>query len=165
MNFIALPGNSSKNKGWVEEIADKLTNNGHQTKVQYYDHWTKGGSFKLSAERNKLVKSVVDVPSCGIFAKSAGIFLAIDSIKRQLINPEFCVFVGTTTRSGRMLDNWNINSLFIQETSDPFLSFDNLDMILKEARPTSYKLIEVPGNKHYYFDTEIIIDSIKLSIR
>ena len=160
-NLILLPGNSPNNRGWIEEVKSMLRPKYKRIKVQYYDHWSLGGGFKVKSERQKLREATEKFKSYAIFAKSVGVFLAIDSINNELIKPKHCIFCGTTTRSAQMLQNWSTPTLFIQESLDPFLNIQDLMPIVESMESDHIELAEVPGNKHMYEDIELINQKIE----
>ena len=161
LNLILLPGMSPVNKDWIEEVENELTSSFERTKVQYYDHWEQGGGFKLGAEKKKLRKTAEDFGNYLILAKSVGVFLTIEAMNKQLISPNKCVFLGTTYRSAQLLGDWDIPTLFIQETQDPFLHIADLRPLIRTALAGNSHLVEIEGTTHAYKDVERIRTEVR----
>lgn len=161
MDLILLSGNSPLTKDWIEKLEKKLAGQFDQAHIQYYDHWEDGGSFRAGKEREKLVKTAKSMKEYVIVAKSVGVFLAMDTTLRGLISPSRCIFMGTTGRSASLLDAWEVPTLFIQETSDPFLSFDELSKEVIKKDNDDLILEEIPGTKHWYEKVDEIVGAMK----
>lgn len=161
MHAVLLPGHSPINKDWIEAIDRSIKHLFKSTFIHYYDHWSKDGSFKITTEREKLKTTVHKLDNYLIIAKSVGVFFAINSVEKQIIAPKACIFTGTTKRSAPMLQNWSIPTLFIQESSDPFMSFQELNNSLDSTRPSNYQILETAGSNHSYSDIDGIASNIE----
>lgn len=159
MNLILLPGNNKSNKEWIQKIEVELKDLFDSTLIQYYDHWKDNKPIiDLDLELNELVKNnnAVDV----VFAKSAGILLALKAIKNHLIKPKKCIFVGFPINWARInnfdidiwLENYQIPTMFIQNSEDPAFSFKDLREFLYKKALKNYDIVELPGNSHDYND-------------
>lgn len=162
MDLILLPGNSRENKSWIDRVDYELKPLFTQSAVHYYDHWwqdDKDAVIDLEVELDKLETTVTQLSSnYVVFAKSAGIVLTLYGIFEGVLNPEVCVFVGFplywSRKNGFSVDEWlleySVPSLFIQQSEDPALSFEELKAYLLERNVSQHRLIEVPGNDHIY---------------
>jgi len=163
MDLILLAGNSQNNKDWIEEVEQSLRPYFGRTVLQYYKHWLSGQNLiDLEGELKELVKITENLQDYTIFAKSAGVVLAIKGIFEKAIRPQKCVFIGTpvlwSKEKNFSLDKWIENfatpSLFIQQQHDPAMPADDLKKYLREHKVTNYKFIIMPGESHHYADLE-----------
>ncbi len=159
MNLILLPGNDKSNREWIDMVETSLSPLFDHTAVHYYDHWwSEGGEIDLEVELDKLAVTVSQFDTYVIFAKSAGVLLALYGIFEGILDPEVCIFVGSAFPWGKAqgydLDNWLINyavpTLFIQKTDDPALSFEGLRLLLLDRNVSGNILKEIPGDGHEY---------------
>lgn len=160
MKLILLPGNSKENKVWIEEIEATFKNIFDSTKIQYYEHWNKKEEnlIDLGLELENLVDMVGENKDYIIFAKSAGVLLALRGIYEKVICPRKCLFVGTPVFWSRnkkfdvdlWLKNYSLPTLFIQKTNDPMISYIELMKVLEGRDVENYKIVEVAGNDHHY---------------
>lgn len=165
MNLILLPGNNKNNRLWIDAIDRAVSPDFTRTAVHYYDHWwTDGdeGEMDLDAELLKLASTVQEFDKYVIFAKSAGVILALYGIFEGVLDPEVCIFVGSAVNWAKVreydLDNWLINfdipSLFIQSEHDSDTSFKELEELLIAKNVTGYRTVQLTGNEQSYEDTE-----------
>lgn len=160
MKLVLLPGNNKSNKEWIEKVESELKDLFSSTSIQYYQHWKDDKPLiDFDLEANKLVENNKEADIV-IFAKSAGTLLTLKSIKNNLIIPKKCIFAGVPINWARennfdaelWLEEYNIPTLFIQNTNDPVFSFKELKELLAEKKLKNYKIIELPGNSHDYKD-------------
>lgn len=158
-----LPGNTVGNKSWIEEVEQSLKPNFSSTNIQFYRHWQTGGDLiGLDHELKELVDKTSKLSDYLIFAKSAGVVLAIRGICEGKIRPRCCVFVGTpvlwANEKGFDFDKWITNfrvpALFIQQENDPAMPADGLKDYLNNKGVTNYKFIKIPGASHDYPNIE-----------
>jgi hypothetical protein len=162
MNLILLPGNDKSNKEWIDSVDAELSPYFDRTAIHYYDHWwsSDDGEIDLEVELDKLAATVEQFDSYVIFAKSAGVLLALYGIYEGVLAPEVCIFVGSAIpwgyERGFDLNNWLINysvpTLFIQKTLDPALSFVDLSTLIVDKNMSGYLLKEISGDDHVYED-------------
>lgn len=161
MDLILLSGNSIKNKEWIEEVDHAVSSDFTATHIQYYDHWEKGEKMiDFDVEMEKLTKTVDPLEEYSIFAKSAGVLLALKGIYEGKINPARCVFAGTAVRFalrlGFDIEMWfgrcSVPTLFIHNALDPAISFEELEVWLKMSEMRDYKIQELHGHDHNYGD-------------
>ncbi len=164
MNLILLPGNDKSNKAWIDSIDTVFSPSFKQTAIHYYDHWwsSDAGEIDLEVELDKLAATVEQFDTYVVFAKSAGVLLALYGIYEGVLDPEVCIFVGSAVNwgyeRGYDLDNWLINysvpTLFIQKSQDPAISAPDLKNLLMDKNVQRYSLQEIEGNDHYYDDID-----------
>lgn len=158
MKLLLLPGNSSKNREWIDRIASSMRTDSDEVNVQHYQHWEDGGNMKFGYEKKELATASSHTEVFGVFAKSVGIALAMETMIEHKLQPKAAVFCGTTKKSVRMLDVWQVPTLFIQETNDPFLHFDTLLEAVGTHESELFFVTEIPGNKHEYAQVETIVE-------
>lgn len=169
MDIILLPGNSIKNKEWIEEVEVAVSSDFSNTHIQYYDHWKDGKDWKdggktidFGLELEKLTRMTGSSGKYAIFAKSAGVILALKGMAEKKINPARCIFAGTAVHFALRLNldikRWlmvcTVPVLFVQKELDPAISFKDLGEFLRTAGMKNYKMHEIPGHDHHYGDVE-----------
>jgi len=166
MKLILLSGNSYTHKEWIEQVEDSLRDLFDSTYIQYYKHWEdKSPVIHLDHELDVL-KTAVDPkdPEYVVFAKSAGTLLALSAVNKGIFKPKRCIFVGLPVVWGRTngfeVDSWiqdySINTLFIQKTHDPAMFFSDLELYLQDKKVVNSSLVELPGDDHYYGDLALL---------
>ena len=156
MKLVILPGFSPINRGWAQELAQIMERQFNPVDVIEYQHWQLGGGLKLAQELDKLDKENQQQPIEMVMAKSVGVYVAMEAVKRRVITPRTGVFMGTTKKSAPRLKEWSLPTLLIQESKDPLLSFAALNKYTVKMKPEQSKLVEVEGNRHAYEDIERI---------
>ncbi|MEK6846667.1 MAG: hypothetical protein AABY16_00710 [Nanoarchaeota archaeon] len=159
MKLILLGGNSVHNKKWIEAVRDELKNLFDECVVHYYEHWKTKGEINWNIEIENLVKNIGD-SNCIIFAKSAGIGVALQAIYQKKIKPKKCIFVGIPLEWAEIYGNnlspyfinYKVPTMFIQQTNDPYTSFNDLKLFLKKNKVENCNLKEFSGNDHNYND-------------
>jgi pimeloyl-ACP methyl ester carboxylesterase len=165
MNLILLPGNNKSDRVWIDEMDREFSPHFTRTALQYYDHWWSGDDeaiLDMDAELIKLTSIVQEFDKYVIFAKSAGVLLALYGVYEGVLDPEVCIFVGSAIEWGKKerfdVDNWLTNysvpTLFIQKEFDPAISFEDLKKYLELKNVTSYELAKLPGDDHQYDEVE-----------
>lgn len=164
MNFILLPGNS--NQSWIEDVKNILSPafpNDAFTVQQYHHHDLGLKMIDLDHEEVILSNTATILDDVIIFAKSAGSILTIRSVANGTIHPKKCIFLGLPVLWAQKnnipllesLSAYNSETLFIQQTEDPFCSARELKQLLKDSGK-NFQVIEIPGNDHQYDDLELI---------
>jgi len=169
MKLILLAGNSSSNKTWIEKVENILKPFFEETRIQYYKHWSSGAELiDFDDELLALQNLVSDFSEYIIFAKSAGALLALKGVKEGAIKPSKCIFAGTAINWGKAnnfdvdawLNKYSVPTLFIQKTSDPTCSYQELEMILKDRNITNFNIKEITGDDHSYDDMEMLKEEV-----
>lgn len=95
MNLVMLSGNSLRNRDWIQVAERKLTVPFQKTYVQQYAHWINGDEWiDLPHEQLVLGAAVESLSPYGIFAKSIGTVLSVQSIAAGLVQPKFLLLMG-----------------------------------------------------------------------
>lgn len=159
MELILLPGNSKKNKKWIENVEFQIKNLFEKTRIYYYRHWKTGEEIiDIEYETKKLAEYLKNKKEYFILAKSIGTALAIKNIKEKRIFPKKCIFLGMPILWCRKhnidLDSWiedySTSTLFIQNNHDPAIEANELKIYLEKKRIKNYQFIELEGNTHDY---------------
>lgn len=163
MHLILLGGNSSKNKSWVEEIAETLSDLFEDTHIQYYRHWEEGGAMDMGFELRRLVDYASEPEEYAVFAKSAGVMLALRAIQDGDFMPARCVFVGAPLGSSapEYLSEYAIPTLYIQQTNDPIKPFEKVKNVVENTRSEHQHFLEIPGDNHHYTELGYFIDDVR----
>lgn len=159
MNLIILPGNSSSNKIWAENVASLFKLNFADIRIASYGHWVnKDKNIDLTSELTNVAKLVEGLSNYIVIAKSVGCILALEAISEGIIEPEKCVFLGVAVSWAELM-GINIEdlivkntkkTLIIQKTNDPAVSSKELGELLNKIKSKNYKILEIEGNNHKY---------------
>ncbi len=159
---------SIKNKHWIEAVADNFRPHFSNVQSLHYSHWDSGhNAFNFELEASKLIKKMENSKKFVVFAKSAGAILALQAIHDKKLTPQACIFVGSAVGWARetqkdvdlWLRGYSLPTLFIQKTSDPAISFEDLKKTLILSKAKNYKLLQLPGDNHDYEDIELLVNS------
>ena len=172
MNLILLPGNSRENRTWIDLVEHQLGPSFSHTAVHYYDHWWTDESdaeLDFDSELLKLAGTVQEFDKYVIFAKSAGVLLAMRGIFEGILEPSVCFFVGTAVNWGlsKGLDintwfaNYDVPTLFIQKEQDPAIPYTELVSFLDSNNVTGYHAVSIAGNDHSYSDVDLLCQHIQ----
>jgi predicted alpha/beta hydrolase family esterase len=157
--IILLPGNSKSNRDWILEVREKLKSFFDKSSIFEYAHWETGNEIiDMDYETERLSKYLGDKKDYVIFAKSAGVALALKCIAEKKISPLGCMFLGTPVNWCRKndiqleinLENFDVPTIFIQKRNDPAFSSEDLKSLLINKNVKNYKLLEIPGEDHHY---------------
>ncbi|MBD3328910.1 hypothetical protein GF357_00230 [Candidatus Dojkabacteria bacterium] len=164
MNILLLPGNSPRNEEWIEEVSEKLRDEFQQHKILRYNHWLDDSQkfINMQQELHRLDEAMNEFSGYGVFAKSAGTILTLLAIKESILDPKFCVFVGSAVgfasrlgySFGELISHISIPILFIQKTNDPACAFLDLKNLVESQGLENAQFAEVAGNDHHYGDVE-----------
>ena len=160
MDLLLLPGNSPRNKEWIEAVRDALRDDFDKTAIQYYDHWKDEalGGIDINREIKKLPEIIKEFDNYAVFAKSAGMLLALKAISEGVLSPQKCYFVGSAIHMGKrsgmnlekLLGSLKMPVLFIQKEHDPAGSFEELKALAEESGLSDYEMRKIPGETHHY---------------
>ena len=165
MNLLLLSGNSIQNKSWIEESEAVLKDLFEKTHIHYYKHWDENNPIiDFAYELNKVAEFASGFDPYIIFAKSIGTILTVKGVHDNLLKPPKCIFLGVpiswgkqnVSASDKWFENYSIPTLFIQQTSDPMMSFQSLDLYLTERHVKNNISTEIPGDTHHYSDLKTI---------
>lgn len=162
--LLLFAGNSKSNKEWIEEVHANLHDLFDESEILYYSHWDSEvpKDIDLDLEIERLANLANGLEDYIVFAKSAGSLATLKAIHQNKINPKKVFIVGLPVNWGREkgyeFEEW-LKSLthpttFIQKTSDPQMSFLDLNGFLQQYENLNHELIEVEGDTHHYENVE-----------
>ncbi len=169
MEAILLPGESEQSKGWVESLQEMCREDFSETDILYYSHWDVSDDSEaimdIELEAQKLAQLVRGKKRYRLFAKSAGVIVALQAIQNYDIRPQKCIFAGTPVHwakkndfeVGELVDSLTIPITFIQKTDDPVGSYALLREIVESAELPKKQFIEVAGQNHDYTDIDFLV--------
>jgi hypothetical protein len=171
MKIIIVPGNSPKNKKWIQKATKFFqSNKGYDVLSIEYSHWhSKEDLIDIEKESLKLNDLLSGQEKYLIIAKSAGILVSIKTFMSGKINPKSFIFLGlplgwTKERKfniSLMFNEFPIPALIIQNKKDPVASADEVNNFIQKLKnPRNIQLIQTPGNSHDYEDFELIYSFI-----
>lgn len=168
MNLILLGGNSTINKQWLHDLATALKSHYPSPYIHHYRHWETGEELiDLDYELEALTKNLPAEPYI-ILAKSAGVLLTLKGLAEEVLKPQKCIFLGTPFAWAKAnnfaaetwLKHYSLPTLFIQQSHDPAISYQDLQHYLEQAGLTNSKPVEIPGDDHIYGDFEQLKNTI-----
>lgn len=163
--IILLGGNSYEHKEWLTYLKKSLKKifndrDGEYEILSYsYKHWILGDDLiDFTYEYNQIKKMYSGNKSVIFIAKSVGTLLAFKLIYDEVINPQYCVFMGVPINWAYdynfKIDNWsrnfNIPTLFLQNSQDPHYSSDMLKQYLDIQNISNFKYITFKNSTHKY---------------
>jgi len=176
MKAIFLPGNSLRNKEWVEELEKNLRILFDETKIQYYSHWETGEKHaNIEHETSILLDKVGDEDDWVVIAKSIGTNIALEAIKKGM-KPQKIIFLGFPLKFFddndlrkeviSMINSVKSQIMFLQNSNDSFGSSDELEKFLNETKMKDYQLIEFANNETHDYQNykkikELVLDFIR----
>jgi len=164
MKLVLLASNSLHNKGWITEMAQNFTRLFDECYVHEYEHWQKGqGMINFDRELQRL-KGLLEGQKYVIFAKSAGVALAMKGIHEGVLKPKMCLFVSTpifwAEEHGIPLRNWfedySTPTFFIQKTKDPVIGSKQLKEKLSAFNLKNCKFRSIEGEGRDYEDAQYL---------
>ncbi|MBI2414347.1 hypothetical protein HYV31_00675 [candidate division WWE3 bacterium] len=160
MDLIILPGNSKQfNEKWLYDSAKTFTDMFDVVTTHIFKHWqNENEKINLDFESERLIAETKNKDDYIIYAKSVGVITAIKTIVEKGITPKACIFVGCPfgefaseiPEFKEWFKKYDIYTLFIQQTNDPFFSYLELETFIDENGVKNYELIEIPGDNHAY---------------
>lgn len=164
--LILLPGNSIENKEWIESCSSSFRELFPQRYAHYYKHWSeKGKIIDISYEVDALTSTIDKNEPIVLFAKSAGIIVALKAMAANLIQPSACIFVGLPVLWVRdlgidikpLIDVLSVKTLLIQNKEDPFGSEQQVREFMTNRH---IKLEILQGKSHNYDDFDLLEQKI-----
>jgi hypothetical protein len=153
-NLLILGGNSSNNSAWINKMKTNYSID-YNVEILEYDNWKVNKSVNIETEMEKLMYLVDKRKKYIIIAKSMGIKIAINAIKRNLINTNKVIFIGLPLKffeknKINIYDDYQkikdkINFLFIQQVDDWQCSINELKFYFYDVI-----IISIKGNNHCY---------------
>lgn len=150
MITLILPGYSSKNKEWVEQVAKSLNFDGEIRPI-YWDHWTDPSKKFKPKEKARILSDISKNKVVNIIAKSIGTLVAsyiIEKIPMQIGKVILCgVPLTDLNEEGvRLLQKIPKEKVtIIQNSNDPLAGSQEI----KKLFP-AFNIIEKISNTHDY---------------
>lgn len=154
MKTIILPGYSSHNKEWEDEVKNDLKL-GHEVIPHYWKHW-QGGSMSLKYEVEKVLKEVQD-DTFNIIAKSVGTRVAAALVLQAKDQINKIILCGIPSTSPEMEESFKTSFahfptdkiICFQNEKDPFKTAEEVKKFLKKINP-KIKVIKKERSDHHY---------------
>lgn len=175
MKILFLPGNSKRNKEWVNQLA-KDTHTKLEKNTHYYNHWETGEETIDFDKELFNLKTTLSKDKYLVVAKSAGCALSLMAYKQGIVNVHKFIFIGYPYTWLEMLKidpidllkDINQEILFIQKPLDPAIPFSELEEKMKNLKSSfrflEYKRVGENINNHRYEDTKYIGEMITKSL-
>jgi len=172
--LFVVAGNSFKNKAWMEGVVKAMAPHFSSVSYHLYEHWNTGApilDFKKEADMFSVL--IGGEKNFFIFAKSAGVAVALEAIRSRSVSPRGCIFVGTPVYWAKendidieeLLKNFSFPVLFVQHTNDPAISSDDLKEFLMKDGVRRFKFVAPQGDSHDYPETEMLVDLTKSFVK
>src|SRR3989344_4873764 len=95
MNLLMLPGNSKRNRAWIETVESKIKDLFEETRILNYDHWQNGQEMiDFETERGKLAELLAGWNDYLVFAKSVGSLLTLFGSRDGVLKPKGALLCG-----------------------------------------------------------------------
>jgi predicted alpha/beta hydrolase family esterase len=172
MKIFLLPGQSIKNREWIEEVEKEFKKEFSNTEIIYYTHWNTGKeNTDVDVEVGRFVDSVNGYDGEYIvFAKSIGCLIFLKSIEMLKRKPKGVLMVGMAYKMGMMMGydfkklgediDFNIN--IYQKKLDPAGSVEEVrEISTKYINVQEYEVNDEPNDNHHYANLQYILDLIK----
>jgi len=160
MLTIILPGFSSLNKEWAEEIKKKL-NLGHSVLVHSWKHWQTGNNadFKTDTEIKKVLEEIGE-EEVNILAKSIGTRITMYLLEKIPSQIEKIILCGIPLEGEGINEKWRkkyeilasfpgAKVLCLQNKDDPFGSFSKVKKFIHSISP-QVLIKKMPRGDHQY---------------
>lgn len=157
MLAIILPGYSSHNRSWAEDIIKNVLLP-YPIFIHEWRHWSQGGGLSESYEVAKIIDEIGN-EKVNIIAKSVGTRITMRLLPSIVNLVEKVILCGIPTKFEgpdiKDLYTQGIKSippskfLIIQNTSDPFSPFAVVDEAIHSIEP-QIKIVEKPASTHDY---------------
>lgn len=149
---IILPGYSSHNRDWAEEIRNFFGKRGLRTRVYEWRHWRNAGKMDLNCEAQNVIKFIGD-SRINVIAKSIGtrVFaLIFANIYTQIRKVVLCGIPAKDRLYLYSLNKMDNNRLMIiQNSLDPLLSYHDLVYFLKR-NGVNLEIVKKDSSTHQY---------------
>lgn len=164
MNAIYLPGNSSLNKRWANDMSRVMKPLFARSYVHNYLHWdTKDSFVEFDLELAIVSEKAIDYEPYVVIAKSVGALLAAKGIYEGALFPEKCVLLGLPHELMQKPDyptsEWfkqvSMPCLVLQNAEDPSGSYKNVSSFLDNCNNKYITHKKLAGDNHIYdkYDT------------
>ncbi len=159
--LVVLPGINPNLKEWASDVSSEIGNLFDASIVHEYSHWTDPSQkFTFDSEIDRIRQLDLANSDVFIFAKSIGCLLTLVAVYEGIIEPKAAILVGFPLREGRKnefpvevyLSSFKVETLFIQNMTDPQASSDVIEEILETHMQSNYRLHVLTRDDHHYPD-------------
>lgn len=166
MNALIFGGMSPRHYDWVRQVSEVLKPHFDEVRLLDYAHWDKTEvEMDLEHEISEAQKLAEGLGDYIVVAKSIGTVVTTLAVKRGLLSPEYCVFMGFPLKAIES-DVPEVESAlpqlppthFLHNEQDPLGDADAVRGYLEAHAPEQYDLLVSPGNTHDYIDFKLITD-------
>jgi hypothetical protein len=170
MKYVFFPGNSARNKIWIDSLANQFTDLSKE--VVHYSHWENGQeSIDFQLELDK-VREINIKDDCIAICKSAGCYLSYIANKENVLDIQKYIFIGfpyswfemKDINPIEMLKDIDKEILIIQKSEDPAMPFGKLKSIIRKnsinAKMIEYNREGEPVDNHSYEDVKYLKETI-----
>ena len=175
-NILILGGYSKINLNWIENMNEIFSEN-YNTHIVKYDNWFNELDMNYDIEIEKIYKLIKENNITNIIAKSIGIYLIVELLKKYPIKINNIIFIGYPLKvlQEKNIDitydivaiNKKYTLFFIEQENDILCSYNELINLFKDINA-----IKVNGSDHSYSNyddikmitNEIIENNIKTII-
>ncbi|MBC7006740.1 hypothetical protein BIZ37_29785 [Photobacterium sp. BZF1] len=156
MKILAIPGKMPATQTWLEKIIAATPWSNENIDVHRYNAWDFEQDFNVDTEIEHLPSGHYDV----VITKSIGTLVTLKS--QQKISWDRLVFIGIAWSIYSniekellpALNNHGLPILIIQESHDPFGSYQEINHVLLNMEHITCK--EVTGERHQYSNIPLI---------
>lgn len=167
MKIFLLPGQSIRNKEWIEEVESRVKGIFSDSKIQYYKHWTLGEKqTDIPFETEKFVKLINECKEDYIvFAKSIGCLILLNSLKLLNRKPKAVLMLGfpyyLSSRLGsdlkELVERVDFKIDIYQKKYDTAGTYQEVKTLSNEyVFVNMYECIDEPNDNHHYANYEYI---------
>ena len=172
MKIFLLPGQSIKNKEWIENVEREFKKEFSNTEVMYYEHWSLGKEqTDIDLEVERLVEKVNSSnEEYIVFAKSIGTLVFLKSIKDLKKKPKGVLMVGfcyyLMNRLGYdvndLIKNVDFRIDIYQKEFDTAGKYEEIKKFSNEYIDIKkYECVGEENNDHHYGNLEYLLELVK----
>lgn len=176
MKIFLLPGQSIKNKEWIEKVEDRVKEMFSNSKIQYYKHWALGEKqTDIPFETEKFVKLVNEYEEdYVVFAKSIGSLIFLNSLKSLKRKPKAVLILGfpyyLVSRLGfdlkKLVENVDFRMNIYQKEFDTAGTYEEIKTLSNEyVFVNMYECIDEPNDNHHYANYKYISKLLESLVR
>jgi predicted alpha/beta hydrolase family esterase len=171
METIILPGYSTNNKAWADEIRDELAAAGLPVKIHAWQHWSSNVGFEINREVQSVLGEVGQ-EEINVLAKSVGVAVAFHLILKipdQVNKVILCGLANTSSNMGKGFDEVlhqipPERILCIQNEFDKYIQYKDAEAFYHSVNP-EIRVLSKPRRDHHYPYALDFIEFLKTSKR
>ncbi len=162
MKILGLPGIKPATADWLNSLIETIAWQQAEIYIHHYKTWNNPGTrFDIQQEVNIAARVTPGI----VIAKSIGTRVALHGYQNDNFHPAVWILIGLPIYSytnqeisvlNEMLNKMPV--LIIQQTADPAGTFIDVKSLVSTG--TYSKLVDVPGNDHWYGDTVLLAETV-----